>query len=143
MTIAGEIDKPRAEPMSLLQVAYLIDAIVTAPIALSMLIGSGSWVARLTGEAMPGNADVRTLLGSLWGGLLVCLVVGIFFPVAMLPVLLLQLVYKGLWLLTFAIPRWASGRFADVPLRLSGLFAGYVLVYPWVIPWEFFWNLGG
>lgn len=129
--------------LSLLQIAYLIDAGVTAPIALSTLFGNGVWFTLLTGETLPENADVRTLLGSLWGALLVCLVAGVLFPVAMLPVLFLQFVYKGLWLLLFALPRWMAGRFADVPVRMSGLFAGYLLAYPWVIPWEKLWHLAG
>lgn len=120
---------------TVLRVAYLIDAAVTAPIALSALLGSRHLYEALVGERMPSSGSTRTLLGSLWTALLLCLVAGSFRPIAFCPVLVLQLIYKGLWLTLFAIPRWATGRAAEVSWKLAAMFTAYVLIYPWIIPW--------
>ncbi len=122
--------------ISPLQVGYVVDALVTAPIAFSMLSGSGKWIPRLLGEPVPPSPSLRMMLGSLWMALLLCVIVGIFRPVSMIPVLVLQLVYKGLWLAAFAAPRWMSGRSHEVSWQISRLFMAYVLIYPWLIPWS-------
>lgn len=121
--------------MSLLQIGFIVDAVVTCPFALATLIGSERAAQLLFRGGLPESPSVRTILGSLWAAILLCSVTGVFFPVAMSPVLILQLIYKGLWILLFAVPRWLSGRAAEVPRRIAGIFVAFVLVYPWIIPW--------
>lgn len=123
---------------TILRIAYLVDAAVTAPIALSALLGNRPLYEALLGEPMPRPDSTRTILGSLWTALLICLVTGIFRPFEFWPVLVLQLVYKVLWLSAFVIPRLASGRTAEVSWKLASLFAAYLLIYPWIIPWARF-----
>ncbi len=63
-------------------------------------------------------------------------VLGLFSPVPMSPLLLIQVVYKTLWLLVFVLPRLVGGRSGEVPWGISLTFLGIVLAYPWVIPWR-------
>lgn len=122
--------------MTLLRIGYVVDAIVTAPIALAMLCGHASWVRRLLDEALPDDRSLQVMLGALWTALFVCLVLGAMWPVTMAPVLLLQLIYKSLWMLGYAIPRWTGRRSGAVSVKVAGLFVAYIAVYPWIIPWS-------
>ena len=122
--------------MTLLQIAYLLDIIVSVPVALTPLIGNAATARSLLGEDLPENRSMRSLLAALWMAILLCLVTGLAYPIVMAPILVLQLLYKSLWIVLFAVPRWASGRHDEVSWKLTAIFATYIVVYPWVIPWE-------
>ena len=53
----------------------------------------------------------------------------------MAPLLMVQVVYKTLWLLVYVLPRLVGGRSGEVPWGISLTFMVIVLTYPWVIPW--------
>jgi len=78
----------------------------------------------------------RGMILAFTGGLWIMSFFGLRYPLQMLPVLLIQLVYKGLWLLAVALPRWAAGAPFD-PLMTSFAWAMAVgaafdlLVIPW------------
>lgn len=97
-------------------------------------LSSRAGVARTKGGAAR-SAGFRTILGSLWIAILVGSVVGLSFPVPMAPLLIVQVVYKTLWLLVYALPRALGGRSGEVPWGISLTFLVIVLTYPWVIPW--------
>ncbi|MGV3483641.1 MAG: hypothetical protein ACO1RT_04385 [Planctomycetaceae bacterium] len=122
--------------MTLLQIGYVVDAVFTAPVAWVMLFGNDRAAHWLFGDGLPASHSIRTTLGSLWMAILICSAAGVALPLVMAPVLILQLIYKTLWIVLFAIPRWLAGRREEVPLRVAGVFAAYVLVYPWIIPWR-------
>ena len=52
----------------------------------------------------------------------------------MSPILILQVIYKSLWIMVYAIPRWLSGRGGEVPLEISGTSLVIIATYPWLIP---------
>ena len=54
----------------------------------------------------------------------------------MSPLLLIQVIYKSLWLVVFVVPLLIRGRSGDVPWGIAGTFLFIVLTYPWVIPWS-------
>ena len=83
----------------------------------------------------PESEGFRTILGSLWTAILIGSVLGLFWPVPMSPLLLIQVIYKTLWLLVFVLPRLLGGRSQDVPWGISLTFLVIVVSYPWVIPW--------
>jgi hypothetical protein len=49
---------------------------------------------------------------------------------------LFQLVYKALWLGTQVLPTYLKTGSVDVPISLALIFAGYVAVLPFVVPWR-------
>ena len=122
--------------MTLLQIAYLLDAMVSVPVALTPLIGSKTAMRCLLGEELPQNTSVSMLLGALWMAIALCLIAGLAYPLAMSPVLILQLIYKSLWVVLFAVPRWIRGRHDEVSAKIAAIFLTYIAVYPWVIPWD-------
>jgi hypothetical protein len=73
---------------------------------------------------------------SFWGALALLAALGLKYPLQMVPVLLIQLVYKALWLLAVALPLWAAGAPLD-PLTTSFAWAMAIgvaldlIVIPW------------
>ena len=50
----------------------------------------------------------------------------------MSPLLLIQVIYKTLWLVVFVLPLLVRGRSGEVPWGNVGTFLLIVLTYPWV-----------
>jgi hypothetical protein len=122
--------------MTVLQLAYLLDVIVSLPAAVTMLMGSETAARWLLGDKLPEERSSRIVLGSLWAAIALCSGAGVFIPVAMAPVLIVQVIYKSLWIGLHAVPCWLRGRSEEVPRPLAGTFLAYVIAYPWVIPWD-------
>ena len=53
---------------------------------------------------------------------------------ALLPILLVQLIYKSIWLIVVALP--AIRNQAKFPEGMAFFFVVWVLVLPFVIPWK-------
>jgi hypothetical protein len=76
------------------------------------------------------NGVVRALLGTL--GLLALL--GLRYPLQMLPLLLFELTWKAIWLLFFALPLWRGGGLDEAARSTvfdTALGAVLLLVIPW------------
>ena len=71
----------------------------------------------------------------LWTVILIGSVIGLFHPVSMSPVLLIQVIYNSLWLGVFVVPLLVRGRGGEVNWGIAGTFLFIVLTDPWVIPW--------
>jgi len=121
---------------TLLLLPYLFNIIVLIPIGLMTLLGGERGGQRACQGKFPESEGFRTILGSLWTAILIGSVIGLFFPAPMSPLLLIQVIYKTLWLLVFVLPRLFGGRSQEVPWGISLTFLVIVLSYPWVIPWR-------
>ncbi len=72
---------------------------------------------------------------SFWLALSVLSILGILYPVKMLPLLILQMFYKLFWLLGVGIPLWSSGNLGSAEELFMANAVGVVLdllVIPWV-----------
>jgi len=86
-------------------------------------------------EANAGSV-VRALLGAL--GLL-CLL-GLRYPLQMLPLLVFELLWKVIWVLATALPMWLAGGLNPYgAATLLDCSFGLVLL-PLVLPWNFIWR---
>lgn len=122
--------------MDILCIPYIANILILLPVAPLTLLG-GNRGNRLVFEGrFAESAGTRTILGSMWAAILLTSAVGVFAPVAMAPVLVLQVVYKSLWLLVHAIPCLIKGQMREVPRGVSISFIVIVATYPWVIPWN-------
>jgi hypothetical protein len=79
------------------------------------------------------TTDIIRLVGCLWLAIAVLSLCGLWQPLTFSPVLLLQLIYKGAWLLVVAIPAIKNHR--AFPSGMSIFFLVWILVLPFVIPW--------
>jgi hypothetical protein len=77
--------------------------------------------------------DIIRLVGCLWLAITILSLLGLWRPFTFSPVLLLQLIYKGTWLLVVAIPAIKNNQ--PFPSGMATFFLIWVLVLPFVIPW--------
>jgi hypothetical protein len=82
--------------------------------------------------AGPGSV-VRALLGALAAMFLI----GVRYPLKMLPVLLFELLWKSIWTFGIVVPMWLGpGLDKYVLANLPAILAGVILV-PIVVPWGY------
>lgn len=75
---------------------------------------------------------------AFWGALALLALLGLRYPLQMLPLLILHLVYKTLWLLIVALPLWSAGEPFDPMTRAFALaMAVGVVLDLLVIPWGY------
>ena len=106
---------------------YLVMAVGLGLTIWPLILNHDSDLPRMTGV-------VFALLGTI--GLLALL--GLRYPLQMIPLLLLELTWKLLWLVAFALPRWVDGTL-DEGMRSSVFDTSLGIVLILVIPWRYVW----
>ncbi len=110
--------------MNLLRAAFVPLAIGLALVQLPLLASLGPATEMMDGV-------VTCMLSAL------CLLsfVGLFRPLAMLPLLLFEVLWKALWLGLVGVPAWLAGPLSES--MIANLFAcGLVVVIVPLIPWD-------
>lgn len=83
----------------------------------------------------------------LWQGVGCCLLgatsllaaLGIRYPLAMLPVLFFELIWKSIWLVAVALPLWSADQLdADNLSTAQDCLVGIII--PFAIPWSYVWE---
>lgn len=87
--------------MTALQASYLANIVILLPVAVPTAL---HWWKTDEGR-FAESAGWRVIVGALWTGILVLSLLGLREPLRYSPVLLLQLIYKSLWLVIYALPR--------------------------------------
>ena len=114
------------------QVLFLANILILVPIGFGTLLK-----ASLTDHGVfAESAGWRTLVGSLWVGILACSALGVVWPSSFAWLLVFQVIYKSVWLLVYAAPRVVSGRRQEIPAGIALSFVAIVLIWPWFIPWR-------
>jgi hypothetical protein len=121
--------------MSLLHLPYIFNIIVLIPVGLLTLLGGEKGGQLACQSKFPESEGFRTILGSLWTAILIGSALGLFFPITMSALLLIQVIYKTIWLLVYAMPRMLKQGSNEVPWGLASTFLVIIVSYPWVIPW--------
>ena len=78
------------------------------------------------------NSIVRSVLSTV--ALLALL--GLRYPLQMLPLLLFELVWKTIWLVAFALPWWRANRI-DADIQETVVACLWGVIFPIVIPWGY------
>ncbi len=120
-----------------LRIIYVANVIVAGQIGLSALFTPTRAAVTVFQNAVAPSEGLR-FVGALWLSIAVLSMMGLLSPKPFSAVLVLQLMYKGSWLLVAALPAVRSG--ADYPRGMAAFFVVWVLVLPWVIPWR--WLFG-
>lgn len=96
-----------------------------------VLLGASVWPGILTHH---GWANPLEGVGvSAWGALSLLSIVGIRYPLKMLPLVFLQFTYKLIWVLAVALPRISTGAptWYMTPMLMG------VIIEPILIPWPY------
>lgn len=103
---------------------------------LLMAVGLGSYIWPAIINHAPSWPLMNSVVSSLLGAMAVLAVLGIRYPLQMLPVLLFELIWKSIWLIAVALPLWSAGQIdADTRQTVVECLAGAILLV--VIPWRF------
>lgn len=105
----------------------------TVYILMVVFMGKDSWthIIEHAGAWEPQDA----MVWSVWAAFGAMALIGVFRTVRMVPILLLEIFYKVLWLAIVAYPLWTSGKLAGSPAE------GMTQVFVWValpivaMPW--------
>ena len=102
-----------------------------------LVLGIG---AMILPPLMSHEPNARGVIPSLIGAVGLLAVLGLRYPVRMLPLLMFEFAWKSLWLLVFGLPQYLSGQtpptFAEDFFNIA---VGVVLM-PIVIPWGHVWR---
>ncbi len=85
----------------------------------------------------PGISNTGTVVGSVLGAISLLALLGIRYPLKMLPLLFFEFLWKVLWVLMWGLPLWSTQQLrADSQETLISNLVGIVLV-PLVMPWGY------
>lgn len=119
-----------------IRLAYGLNLLILTPIAIPALLH----LFPVDQARFVESDGWRILVGALWTGILVLSALGLRNPLRFSPVLLLQVIYKSLWLLLYAGPRLLHGQTGELPAGIAVSFLCIVLVWPFLIPWGYLWE---
>jgi hypothetical protein len=121
------MDEVSLKRLHVMRAFYLLILVERGVRVLTALAGAGGPLGPWDGVAY-----------SFWAALALLAALGLRYPLQMLPVLLIQLVYKAIWLLAVALPHWASGAPSDAAMAsFSWAMAVGVALDLLVIPWPY------
>lgn len=98
-------------------------------------LGPGVWQAMLRPSEPWAYYDGVAM--SFWAALSLLAIIGVFFPLRILPLLLLQLSYKAIWLLCVGLPLSQQGAMSDSLVELAKANGFGVVLLTLVIPWRY------
>ena len=100
-----------------------------------IFVGKDSWGFILTN--IDSASPIEAVTWSVWASFSVMALLGIFKPLKMLPIIMLEILYKLIWLAVVALPLWQSNRLAGSSAEgLTYIFLFVVL--PLVaVPWGY------
>lgn len=109
---------------------YLLRALYTL---MFVVLGKDVWAHILTHEGVWNPIDA--VAWSLWAAFATLAFLGILYPLKMIPILLLEIFYKVLWLVIVAYPLWSKGQLVGSDAEgITYPFLGVLLpivIMPW------------
>jgi hypothetical protein len=77
------------------------------------------------------------MVWSVWAGFSTLAILGVFHPVKMIPILLLEIFYKSLWLILVAYPLWRAGTLAASPAAGETYVFLPIFIVILIMPWGY------
>jgi hypothetical protein len=116
----------------MLRFAYLCNILILVPVALTTLFSQRASTL-IFEDKFAVAPEMTKLVGCLWTAILLGSIVGLADPRGMRALLLLQVVYKALFLTTVLLPLGLRGGWTALPQGLTVTFLLIVLVWPWLL----------
>ena len=86
------------------------------------------------------SADSHTVVNSFLAALTLLALLGLRYPLAMLPILIFEVLWKAIWLLVFALPMYMNNGLDEYATGIAFACAMGVVLTPLVIPWRYVAN---
>jgi len=101
-----------------------------------LFLGRDAWTHVLNHQG-PWDPD-QAVAWCVWASFSVLALLGIFRPLKMLPLVMLEIVYKVLWLIVVAYPLWSTNQLAGSPRAEHLTYVFLLVVLPIVaMPWKY------
>jgi hypothetical protein len=98
-------------------------------------LGKDSWTHILT---FKGTWDpMAAMAWSIWASYSVLSIIGVINPLKMLPIVMLEILYKTIWLILVAYPLWSSKRLVGSPAENMTYAFLWVVLPIVVMPWGY------
>lgn len=105
---------------------------------IAAFVGYEAWSTLLTHEGAWNHTVALTWC--FFAGYSTLSILGLFKPLRLLPIMLLVLLYKSLWLIVVAVPLWRAGTMAGNPAEeMAGVFMWIPVLFV-VVPWGYVWR---
>jgi hypothetical protein len=104
-------------------------------ILMFLVLGKTTWTHILTHRGS-WEPDVA-MAWCVWAAFATLAGLGIFRPLKMLPILLLEIFYKVLWLIVVAYPLWSTGNLAGSPAEGTTAAFLWVMLPIIAVPWGY------
>jgi hypothetical protein len=101
-----------------------------------MALGIGATIWPLIVSHRPDLPHMTGVAFALLGTVGLLALLGLRYPLQMIPLLLFELAWKAIWLAAFALPRWLDGTL-DAAMRSSVFDTALGAVLLLVIPWRY------
>jgi hypothetical protein len=103
---------------------------------LVLVLGLGAMIVpEILNHEITSRGVIAALLGAVW----LLAILGLRYPLEMLPLLMFELAWKSIWMAFYGLPQWIAGRhpptFAEDMFNIA--FGALLLV---VIPWGYVWR---
>ena len=123
---AGKYDGVRPINIYLLRLLYIL---------MFFVLGKETWTHILTHQGPWNPTDA--VVWCVWTAFATLAVLGIFRPLKMLPIILLEIFYKVLWLILVAYPLWSKGTLAGSPAEATTSAFLWVILPIVAVPWGY------
>jgi hypothetical protein len=111
---------------------YLLRALYSL---MFVFLGYDAWSHILTFD---GTWEPRAAAAwSVWAAYSLLALLGLRHPLRMLPIILLEIVYKGIWLVVVAFPLWSAGKLAGSPAEEMTYSFLWVVLPILATPWRY------
>src|SRR5262245_54209072 len=127
--MAEDVSIPR---LYLLRFVYVVNFV---------FVGAGVW-AQFAHQKEPLD-PIRGLAFSFWAALSILSALGIRYPLAMLPVLFMQLIYKTFWMIVVYAPLRAAGTSSAMAPTFLAAIVVDLIVIPWPYVFEHYFKKPG
>ena len=110
----------------LMRVLYLLMATFLAMDVWSYVLGhQGAW------------SNQEAVAWSVWGAFSTLAILGVLHPLKLIPILLLEIFYKTMWLILVAYPLWRAGALAGSKAEENTYVFLLVIIPYLILPWGY------
>lgn len=117
----------------MLRFAYAVNILMLLPVCLAMATSRDGGIATVFEGKVVASDGLRTIVFGMWTAILLASAAGLVWPERFVPLLALQVIYKTIWLATFAWPLYRAGGWAAVPQGVTACFLFIVCVWPFIL----------
>jgi hypothetical protein len=104
---------------------------------LLLVIGQGVSIWPGIVFATQRSADSHTVVSAFLGALSLLALLGLRYPLKMLPLLLFELAWKAIWAFAFALPAWLGGGLDEYAKGVMFAVGLGLIITPLTIPWKY------